>query len=114
MGATEIKPIRHTFRACCASAASGAARRQRVIVETNVRRFIRSPDPPAAAVIARLSGFSRGLGDERAQQWSKGFAAALRALHLALLVLPDRQGECHLTLALVAVEFVHGHGCSSD
>src|SRR5215813_13169143 len=59
-------------------------------------------------------GFSRGLGEERAHEWTKGLATARRACKLSLLVLPNRQGESHRTLAFVAVVFVHGHRGSSD
>src|SRR5215831_12584765 len=59
-------------------------------------------------------GFSRGLREERAHEWTKGLATARRACKLALLVLPNRQGESHRTLAFVAVVFVHGHRGSSD
>src|SRR5262245_13391583 len=59
-------------------------------------------------------GFSRGLGEERAHEWTKGLATARRACKLALLVLPNRQGESHRTLAFVAVVFVQGHRGSSD
>src|SRR5262249_36237348 len=41
-------------------------------------------------------------------------ATARRACKLSLLVLPNRQGESHRTLAFVAVVFVHGHRGSSD
>src|SRR5215467_2316174 len=59
-------------------------------------------------------GFSRGLREERAHEWTKGLATARRACKLALLVLPNRQGESHRTLAFVAVVFVHGHRGPSD
>src|SRR5262249_59629065 len=59
-------------------------------------------------------GFSRGLGEERAHEWTKGLTAARRACKLALLVLANRQGKSHRTLAFVAVVFVHGHRGSSD
>ena len=59
------------------------------------------------------SGFSRSLGDERTQQWSEGLCCHT----LGTLSCPsragDRQGERHLTLALFAVVFIPGHGCSS-
>src|SRR5215468_9405616 len=54
-------------------------------------------------------GFSRGLGEERAHEWTKGLATARRAFKLALLVPANRQGESHRTLAFVAVVFVHEH-----
>src|SRR5262249_20329634 len=44
--------------------------------------------------------FSRGLGEERAHEWTKGLAPARRACKLALLVLANRQGESHRTLHL--------------
>ena len=59
-------------------------------------------------------GFSRGLGEERAHEWTKGLATARRACKLARLVLANRQGESHRTLAFVAVVFVHGHRSPSD
>src|SRR5215470_13588097 len=59
-------------------------------------------------------GFSRGLREERAHEWTKGLAIARRACKLALLVLANRQGESHRTLAFVAVVFVHWHCGSSD
>src|SRR5215469_6607287 len=59
-------------------------------------------------------GFSHGQREERAHEWTKGLATARRACKLALLVLPNRQGESHRTLAFVAVVFVHGHRGSSD
>ena len=50
-------PIRAVFSGCCASAASGAARRPRARVPRNARRStIRSSDPPAAGATAGLSG----------------------------------------------------------
>src|SRR5262249_41411342 len=65
--------------------------------------------PPCASL-----GLSRGLGEERAHEWTKGLATARRACKLSLLVLPNRQGESHRTLAFVTVVFVHGHRGSSD
>src|SRR5215467_152400 len=63
---------------------------------------------------ARALGFSRGLGEERAHEWTKSLATARRACKLARLVLANRQGESHRTLAFVAVVFVHGHRGPSD
>ena len=59
-------------------------------------------------------GFSRGLREEGAHEWTKSLATARRACKLARLVLANRQGESHRTLAFVAVVFVHGHRGSSD
>ena len=59
-------------------------------------------------------GFSRGLREERAHEWTKGLATARRACKLARLVLANREGESHRTLAFVAVVFVHGHRGPSD
>src|SRR5437899_3268527 len=45
--------------------------------------------------------------------WPQGFAATLGALDRPFLVLADRQGERHITVALVAVVLVHWHSYPS-
>src|SRR5882724_1701874 len=61
----------------------------------------------------RLSGLARRLREERAHQWAQRCTAALRACHLGLVVLPDREGDVHFTSTGITVVLVHRHGCSS-
>ena len=56
-GDVRSRPIRCTFRGCCAWVASGAARRPRPRAVRKARQSItRSPDPPAAGAMAGSSG----------------------------------------------------------
>ena len=62
---------------------------------------------------SRLSGLARRLRKERAYQRAQRSTAALRACHLGLVVLPDREGDVHFTSTGITVVLVHRHGRSS-
>ena len=77
----------------------------RAIDDTTARR--------ASAFLRLESGLLRRLRHERTEQGSQSLAPTLGALDLPLVVLADRQGERHFTIALAAVVFVHWHRVTS-
>src|SRR5437879_103743 len=77
----------------------------RAIDDTTARR--------ASAFLRLESGLLRRLRHERTEQGSQSLAPTLGALDLPLVVLADRQGERHFTIALAAIVFVHWHRVTS-